>query len=167
MRKEAIISPSGKFRYSLVREWDTELPSIMFLMLNPSIADGTINDPTVNKCIKYAQSWGYGCLFIGNLFSYISTDPQGLLNENNPTGGWRNLDEINAMAKLCDKVLCCWGHSDIISQLDPNLEYVKNVTRIIKDKLYYLEMSVDCITPKHPLYLNASLQPIKFNLHET
>lgn len=167
MVKGAIFSPNGKYRYSLTREWDKELPKITFLMLNPSTADGTTDDPTVNKCISYAQSWGYGGLIVVNLFAHISTDPRGLFNSNNPTGGFRNFDEINAMAKQCDKVICAWGHSDIISRLDPSSYYVKNLTKVIKDKLYYIEMSVDGVTPKHPLYLSSSIQPIKFNLHET
>jgi hypothetical protein len=36
MRKSAVISPCGRFRYELRREWDERLPPFVAGMLNPS-----------------------------------------------------------------------------------------------------------------------------------
>ena len=59
----------------------------MFLMLNPSTADEMKSDPTVTRCKGFARTWGYGSLWVCNLFALRSSDPsdaQGLAPD--PTG---------------------------------------------------------------------------------
>ena len=76
MRREAEISPCGLHRYRLTREWAPTLPTIAFVMLNPSTADGEIDDPTIRRCIGFARDLGYGRLHVVNLFTYRATDPR-------------------------------------------------------------------------------------------
>ena len=57
--KTAAISDCGTYRYSLTREW-AEGPRLLFVMLNPSTADAEADDPTIRKCIGYAQREGFG-----------------------------------------------------------------------------------------------------------
>lgn len=40
VRASAELSPDGVYRYRLDRAWDDSLPRLVFLMLNPSTADG-------------------------------------------------------------------------------------------------------------------------------
>jgi len=54
----ATISPCGKYRYFLSREIGQELGVATFIMLNPSTADATKNDPTIRKCMGFARKWG-------------------------------------------------------------------------------------------------------------
>ncbi len=77
-RSSAVLSPDGVYRYQLVREWDRARPRVAFLMLNPSTADATQNDPTIRKCIAFARSWGCGSLEVVNLFAFRATDPREL-----------------------------------------------------------------------------------------
>ncbi len=49
-----------------------------FIGLNPSIADETIDDPTITRCINYAKAWGYGTLLMTNLFAFRSTYPKDI-----------------------------------------------------------------------------------------
>ena len=58
MEKGAIISDCSKYRYSLWRIWDKEKPIFTFIGLNPSTADHIQDDPTINRCINFAKSWG-------------------------------------------------------------------------------------------------------------
>ncbi|MBK8271403.1 MAG: DUF1643 domain-containing protein [Planctomycetes bacterium] len=58
----------------------------MFIGLNPSTADETQDDPTVRRCIRYAQSWGYGALCMTNIFAYRSTDPLVMKRFDDPIG---------------------------------------------------------------------------------
>lgn len=53
---------------------------VLFVMLNPSTADETMDDLTIKKCIGFAQRWGVGggLVEIVNLFSYRATDPADL-----------------------------------------------------------------------------------------
>ena len=76
VRKGAVIDPTGLYRYSLWREWNPDAAQITFIMLNPSRADATNDDPTIRRCINFASSWGYGYLEVVNLFAYRTSHPQ-------------------------------------------------------------------------------------------
>ena len=56
-------------------------------MLNPSRADGSVNDPTITRCINFAKSWGYGRLEVVNLFAYRTPKPSLLKQAVKPTTG--------------------------------------------------------------------------------
>ena len=66
----AIFSTRRKFRYALWRVWGDRENLVLFICLNPSTADETENDPTLNRCIGFAKSFGYGGLLLGNLFAF-------------------------------------------------------------------------------------------------
>ncbi|HDR1569813.1 TPA: DUF1643 domain-containing protein, partial [Pasteurella multocida] len=74
MNNNAIFSDCGTYRYVLWRIWDTLLPRITFIGLNPSTADESNDDPTIRRCINFAKKWGYGGIYMVNLFAYRSTD---------------------------------------------------------------------------------------------
>ena len=63
MEQGAIIDPTGCYRYLLWREWESNASRITFIMLNPSRADATVDDPTIRRCLGFAQDWGYGSLY--------------------------------------------------------------------------------------------------------
>ena len=46
MRKSAILSDCGAYRYELRRTWDDQLPVLLWIGLNPSTADHLQDDPT-------------------------------------------------------------------------------------------------------------------------
>jgi hypothetical protein len=54
----------------------------MFIGLNPSTADETNNDPTIRRCIGFAQTWGYGAVCVTNLFAYRATQLNKLTLRN-------------------------------------------------------------------------------------
>lgn len=51
----ALISECGRYRYALTRTWDTRRTAVAFVMLNPSTADATTDDPTVRRCASFAR----------------------------------------------------------------------------------------------------------------
>ncbi len=110
MLKSAIISECGEYRYSLSRIWDESLPAIAFLMLNPSTADGSQDDPTIRRCISYAKQWGYGVLHVVNLFAYRATDPQDLLEVLDPIGP-ENFYHISKTTASCQCIIFAWGNN--------------------------------------------------------
>ena len=73
----AIFSECKKYRYLLWRKWGKSPHSkyVMFVGLNPSTADESIDDPTIRRCICFAKDWGYDGLFMANLFAYRATYP--------------------------------------------------------------------------------------------
>lgn len=45
IRRSADLSDCETYRYDLTREWDSDLPKVVWIMLNPSIADERVDDP--------------------------------------------------------------------------------------------------------------------------
>ena len=88
MINSAIISDCGKYRYELCREWHHRKPKVMFMMLNPSTADENSNDLTTIRCMNFAKKWGFGGIYIGNLYPFRAKSPKNLKK-------WLNSDEYS------------------------------------------------------------------------
>lgn len=76
MIRSAVFSPCGTYRYELRRTWESSLPILVTIGLNPSTADGYGDDPTIRKEIGFASRWGYGGIVKVNMFAFRSTDPR-------------------------------------------------------------------------------------------
>jgi len=72
----AVISECGRYRYRLWRRWELTAPQVTWIMLNPSTADATDDDPTIRRCVRFAIAWGYGGIDVVNLFGLRATNPQ-------------------------------------------------------------------------------------------
>lgn len=151
----------GKYRYWLTRVWDEKLPRMMWVLLNPSIADDNADDPTVKKCMGFAKGLGYGSIEIVNLFAYIATDPQELMdiiNSNKkvdyceePVGkkaaiGPDNDQYIKTAAERADLIIVGWGNNA------SRFKRCKDVMQLLSDKeLKCIEVNKSG-QPKHPLF---------------
>lgn len=158
----AVLSKCGKYRYSLTRIWDVTLPRVLFIMLNPSTADAEINDPTIRRCMGFAKDWGYGGIYVVNLFALRATNPKDLLGYTFVVG-IQNEVWFRAMSDLSDLVVCAWGNSPILDKLQKRLDHTWKPLSWINKPLNYLELSKDG-TPKHPLYLPKNLTPIPYEV---
>ncbi|BDA75123.1 hypothetical protein CAL7716_092890 [Calothrix sp. PCC 7716] len=105
MKKSALIV--GDYRYLLSRKWDASKPKITFVMLNPSTADANQDDPTLRKCINFAQSLGYGSLKVVNLFAYRATKPCELRKVADPVGPKNNY-YIQLATRRASLVIVAW-----------------------------------------------------------
>ncbi|MGJ5634103.1 DUF1643 domain-containing protein, partial [Nostoc sp. CALU 1950] len=102
-----------KYRYSLWCRWDATLPQVTFVMLNPSKADENKGDPTLTRCINFAQSWNkYGSIEVVNLFAYIATKPPELSQPqvDDPVGEKNNC-YIQKATKRAELIILAWGTS--------------------------------------------------------
>jgi hypothetical protein len=147
MNKTAVLSHDNIYRYQLSRIWDEEKPKILFIMLNPSTADEFVEDPTIRRVVNYAKDWGYGGVYVGNLYAFRSTDPKGLKCIADPIGP-ENINHIQTLISLVDKVIYAWGNE----QKEP--DWLKKIV----ETPYCIEISKKGI-PKHPLYLKKCLIP--------
>jgi len=77
----AVFADDRTHRLYLWRRWEKDGPWVMFIGLNPSTADEKTNDPTVRRCIGFAQRWGYSGMFMCNAYTLVSTDPKKLNTE--------------------------------------------------------------------------------------
>ena len=151
MNKTAVLSHDNIYRYQLSRIWDEEKPKILFIMLNPSTADEFVEDPTIRRIVNYAKDWGYGSVYVGNLYAFRSTDPKGLNSVEDPIGP-ENITNIQALIGLVDKVVYAWGNE----RKEP--EWLKKIVT----NPYCIDISKKGI-PKHPLYLKKCLKPQLYN----
>jgi hypothetical protein len=151
MEKYADISEDGKYRYQLSRIWDSKKPVILFIMLNPSTADDTKDDPTIRRIINFAEFWGYGGIYVGNLYAFRSTDPKALQNTDDPTGS-ENINTIKTLICKTEKVVYAWGNK----KKEP--EWLRN---IVADP-HCIDISKKGNIPKHPGRLNKTLQLKKY-----
>ena len=85
----AVISECGQYRYVLKRS----IPSILrwvrpvlFIMLNPSRADATVNDPTLRSILRICEHQGFTELTVVNLFAMRSPHPENLKKHSDPIG---------------------------------------------------------------------------------
>ncbi len=153
-KRHAAFSADKKYRYRLEIIWDKSLPLVNFLMLNPSIADSFINDPTVERCQRRAAMWKFGGLIVTNLFALVSTDPQGLRDVLDPVGPG-NDNDIELASRDSHMTICAWGARGGF------MGRSKHVRELLKDKpLHYLKMGKK--EPSHPLYLSYELDPIRW-----
>lgn len=151
----AVFSPCRTWRYRLSRFWD-EGPTAAFILLNPSTADETNDDPTIRRCIGYAKAWGMGGLVLGNIFALRSTDPKGLYGHADPVGPENN-EHLARIASDAATIVCGWGAHGAFR--DRGRE-VLNLIRAAGVTPMALKVT-NAGHPGHPLYLRADLQPFE------
>ena len=150
VHKKAEISACGLYRYTLWRcaEEDCRGDYVLFVGLNPSVADASIDDPTVRRCIGFAEAWGFDSLCMCNLFAYRATDPAELNKAIDPIGP-ENDTWIVQLANHASLVVAAWGNGGMFLQRD-----VKVLTS--------LHTPIHCLgttksgKPRHPLYVKKS-----------
>lgn len=147
----AEISPCGVYRYSLRRVWNAHRDWCLFVLLNPSTADSSNDDPTIHRCVSFADLWGYGGLVVVNLFALRSTDPRALYTHPDPVGP-KNDAVIAEWAAACPLTVAAWGaHGEF-----------RERGKQVAAELRRLGVEVKCLgmtkggEPKHPLYLAGS-----------
>jgi len=147
----------GQYRYDLFRIWDRHLPMILFVMLNPSIADEKKLDPTVTRCRNFAVSWGFGSLHVVNMFALISTDPKKLFEVEDPVGP-KNDYYIQKRAEQAGKIIVAWGaHYKVRSREKRVLDILKK-----QGEVYCLGLTQER-HPRHPLYVADKVTPVVFS----
>lgn len=159
-----VLSDCEQYRYRLWRRWALDLPSLGFLMLNPSTADHLVNDPTITRCMHRALAGNFGGIEVVNLFPLRSTDPDGLITHAAPLGDRPDRNEAAIMDALdrCAIMICAWGaHKAAAAR-------ATEVLRIVQmcgagSRLYHLGLNKDG-SPKHPLYIAASKRPERFTV---
>lgn len=155
----ATFDASRVYRYRLSRVWELAQGRVNFLMLNPSTADAFKLDPTVRRCVGFAQAWQMGSCEISNAYAVRSTDPSGLKQVADPVGAG-NDDAIVAAATAADLVVVAWGvHATYLDRetqvrrLLSDAGVVPHVLRLTKHG-----------HPGHPLYVPADVEPVAWAL---
>jgi hypothetical protein len=144
----ATISECRSFRYALVRSWDYAGPTAMFVGLNPSTADGDVDDPTLRRCVAFAKKLGYSRLIMANLFAFRTPHPSRLPPAEVAVGPENNR-WLTDLAAGADVIIACWGAwahgtrraEQVMALLSPL--YCLGYTKLG--------------APRHPLYLKSDV----------
>lgn len=158
----AVISADGRYRYRLERSVsDVPGPTVAFVMLNPSTADAEKDDPTIRRCIGFAERLGFSRLVVVNLFALRATDPSALLADPDPEGP-DNIDYLRTARVDYDLCIAAWGAHRAIRRLSAQASYWLGDIPPAKG-LVALGLTKDG-APRHPLYLKADSPLIPWRL---
>lgn len=158
MIRSATISPCGAYRYDLYRIWgDADSHNLLAICgANPSTADGTIDDPTIRRCISFAKREGCDGLVMINVCAYRATDPREV-----PPGsvhrGPDNDATLRFVCGLCPVIVCAWGTV-------ADRWCVEHALDLFDDEMATLVCfgTTKAGHPKHPLYLPAQAPLVPF-----
>lgn len=160
MIADALFSRCGRYRYRLTRRWDQSKPLAAFVMLNPSTADATIDDPTIRCCIRLAKREGFGGIYVVNLFAFRTPDRTRLASVPDPVGP-ENDRHIHATVRSANACILAWGgyltHPDRANRV---LALLKNTTTPLK--CIELIGPAGNRQPRHPLYLRRTATLVDF-----
>lgn len=120
VKKGAEVSPNGLHRYSLHRYWrrGSNPTPLVFVMLNPSTADHTVDDATIRKCVGFAWRLGFDGIHVVNLWAIRSRDPRAIgaaLAAGKDAIGPENDAHLQNVANYCARrrgerpVALAWG----------------------------------------------------------
>lgn len=151
----AVISECGKYRYLLERRTNCPLRWVhpmLFIMLNPSTADAETDDPTIRRCLRFAESHACTRLTVVNLFALRATNPKELFLAEDPVGpenDWHLEEQINRHSTGI--IVAAWGAHPAARQREK----------------WFRVPGLQCFgltkagAPRHPLYLpaKATLKP--------
>lgn len=96
---------SGAYRYRLTRVWDAGLPTMTFVLLNPSTANDTQLDPTLRRCVGFARRDGFGGMAVLNLYAFRTKDPKLMFAASDPVGP----ENDRILAEATGVVVAGWG----------------------------------------------------------
>lgn len=179
---DAVISSDLRYRYVLRREWrdmqhrhwrylrdergDILLDgtgerlgwpkSCVFIMLNPSTADGEEDDPTIRRCVGFAKREGYERLVVVNLFAYRATDPKeilGMNDEEDPIGPENRYHVESECGSDAGLIIGAWGgYGSYLRQAETVRGWIDP-----RHKLYCLGFTKSGF-PRHPLYVRGDTE---------
>ncbi len=162
MRRTASISDDGLYRFALGRQWATPVDGgriAVFIMLNPSTADDEEDDPTIRRCIGFAEREGCDGLVVVNLSPFRSTDPTGIGDRVEPGEvNARNSREIREAFDLARSsggiVIAAWGAAvEGSPKLATRVSMIRATARSVDLGLCALGTPTKDGHPRHPLYL--------------
>ncbi|MGV8854754.1 MAG: DUF1643 domain-containing protein [Devosia sp.] len=159
---DASFSADGRYR-QLMRRWTGEtFPSryILFVGMNPSTADATVNDPTCAREWTFAQREGYSAMVKANVGDYRATDPKMLLQPGVAAVSPDNLPVIRRAAADAALVVLC--HGKLNKALAPAGKALVSALRADGIATWCFGINADG-SPKHPLYLRANTPLVPFS----
>ena len=154
----AILSTCRTYRYQLWRFWDEELPTVVFVGLNPSTADESADDPTIHRCVGFAEQWGFGGVIMVNIYAYRATSPKDMFAVKDPVGP-ANYEHLKLVATGNECVVCCWGAYGTQKGHGMKVAKMLREAGVDLDAFGFTKFG----QPQHPLYLAKDTELVVFD----
>ena len=154
----AVLSECGTYRYRLERAWSDD-PRDVWLMLNPSTADATLDDPTIRRCVGFSRRWGAGGIVVANLYALRATDPAELERHPDPVGPANDAhiaDVVQHAWRDGARIVCAWGAHPFAASR------ALDVAEGLRDMLPVCLGTTRSGAPRHPLYVRADVVPVRW-----
>lgn len=153
---DAEFSECGRYRLWLSRAWetppDTPYSYALWIGMNPSTAEGDVDDPTIRREIAFTKAMGISSGYVKcNVMDYRATDPKQLLTVS-PCSP-KNLECIFRHAECAERVILAYG------SLPKRLRrYADDVVSMLRRKGLptYCMGKTASGAPRHPLYLPST-----------
>ena len=151
--KKTVISECGKYRYTLHRQITQlvrQVRPMLFIMLNPSTADADKDDPTIRRCIKFADRELCTSLTVVNLYAFRATNPKELLYVNDPIGPENDsylCDQIQEH-RLNGIIIAAWGANPLVQNRGFSLNHHEGPFQCLGETKHGY--------PRHPLYVKSN-----------
>lgn len=160
----AHISNDLRHRYALWRHLggDGHGPVILFVLFNPSVADWSIDDPTIRRCLGFAKREAAQWMRVVNLYGIRSRDPKAVWLMTDPVGPDNDAviaRELDSLARLGGTLIFGWG-ALTGPQHEQRVAAVMELCNSRNIQPMCLGINRD-LSPKHPLYVrkDAPLVP--------
>lgn len=150
IKREADLSDDGLYRYRLTRRWGPHA-MLPFVMLNPSTADAEQDDPTIRRCVSFAQAHGHHGIGVWNLYAFRATKPADCFRAADPVGpenDHRLRELLQAAASADIPVVAAWGANARQDRVDEVLSWP------YAGQFHHLGLTNKGI-PRHPLMLSG------------
>ena len=128
IRSKAIFSDDKEHRLLLRKEWDSEKPTAMVIMINPNTADTVNFDMTTMLVLNNVSKLGFGSVNIVNLYSRIMEKLNLRFNGDDELIDDEADDVIEQYAAMSDAIIIAWGTIG------------KNTLRVRERQKYLLEL---------------------------
>ena len=128
IKSKAIFSDDKEHRLLLRKEWDSEKPSAMVIMINPNTADTVNFDMTTMLVVNNLHKLGFGSVNIVNLYSKIMEKLDLRFNGDDELIDDDSDAVIEQYAAMSDAIIIAWGTIG------------KNTLRVRERQKYLLEL---------------------------
>ena len=128
---------------------------VVFIGVNPSLADGVDDDPTVRKLAGFCLRWGYSDFTVVNVFSRVATKVKELSRPGLVAMSPRARDHFIQACTEADLIVPMWGSRNKLPQsLHSDVDWTLAFLR----EHYWKKVEVFGMTesgdPMHPLMLS-------------
>ncbi len=149
----ATFSECGRYRQALTRDWTPEgalSRAVLFVGMNPSVADASASDPTCHRELMFARDWGFTRYLKGNVLDWRATSPKDIPQDPRKAVSAENLPVLLEMAEAAEVIVMAYGklhqrYAGIVAEVISSLAASGR-------PLKCLGLNKDG-SAKHPLYL--------------